>query len=328
MARMPINRSQTTSVMKRLPINRVVANTVGRTSASVGRIARSVLREPTVPAGVHKEQKLSTVGANYDTDWARNYPARFARLLVRTIVIKPIVEALASPTIVGADRLADIDGPVIFAANHRSHADTPLMMTAVPEPWRDRLFIGAAADYWFTNRVSSPFSALVIGAIPVERKRVSRTAIDASLELLDEGWSMLIFPEGARSPDGWAQEFTAGAAFLAIKAGVPVVPVFLIGTDKVWPKGSNLPRRAETTVVFGSPITALPTDDNRSFARRIEGAVAMVADEQSTDWWQAQRRAAAGTTPSLQGPPAASWRRSWARSEPRRSSGRRTWPSV
>lgn len=328
MARMPINRSQTTSVMKRLPINRMVANTVGRSTASVGRIARSVLSEPTVPAGVHIEPRPSTVGANYDTEWARTYPARFARLLVRTLVMKPIVDALASPRIIGAERLADVDGPVIFAANHRSHADTPLMMTAVPEPWRDRLFIGAAADYWFTNRLTSPFSALVIGAIPVERRKVSRTAIDTSLELLGEGWSMLIFPEGARSPDGWAQEFTAGAAFLAIRSGVPIVPVFLIGTDAVWPKGSKLPRRAEATVVFGSPITALPTDDNRSFAARIEHAVAMVADEHSTDWWQARQRAAAGTTPSLQGPPAASWRRAWARTEPRRSGGRRAWPSV
>jgi hypothetical protein len=54
MARMPINRSQTTSVLKRLPINRMVANTVGRSTASAGRIARSLLAEPTVPGGVHK----------------------------------------------------------------------------------------------------------------------------------------------------------------------------------------------------------------------------------------------------------------------------------
>jgi len=328
MARIPLNRSQTTSVVKRLPINRMVANTVGRSSASVGRIARTVLSEPTVPAGVQRETRISKTGANYDTDWARSYPARFARLIIRTIVMKPIVDALASPVILGADRLADIDGPVIFAANHRSHADTPLMMTAVPEPWRDRLFIGAAADYWFTNRVLSPFSALVIGAIPVERKKVSRTAIDTSLELLAENWSMLIFPEGARSPDGWAREFTSGAAFLAIKAGVPIVPVFLKGTDEVWSKGKRLPRRSQATVVFGSPIEPTAEDDNRSFALRIQNAVAMLADEDSSDWWQARRRAAEGTTPPLQGPPAGSWRRAWAGSAPDRVSSRRSWPSV
>ena len=328
MSRIPLNRNQTTAVLKRLSINRVVANTVGRSTASVGRIARTLLTEPTVPAGVHKEARVSTVGANYDTDWARTYPARFARLIIRTTVMKPIVDALAHPIIDGADRLADVDGPVIFAANHRSHADTPLMMTAVPEPWRDRLFIGAAADYWFTNRLSSPFSALVIGAIPVERKKVSRTAIDTSLELLADGWSMLIFPEGARSSDGWAREFTSGAAFLSIKAGVPVVPVYLLGTDEVWPKGNRLPRRARATVVFGSPIEPTAEDDNRSFALRIQQAVAMLADEHSSDWWQARRRAAEGTTPSLQGPPADSWRRAWARSAPDRRGGRRAWPKV
>lgn len=328
MARIPLNRSQTTAVVKRLPINRMVANTVGRSSASIGRIARSVLAESTVPGGVERRPRTSRVGASYDTDWARTYPARFARLIIRTTVMKPIVEALASPVILGADRLADVDGPVIFAANHRSHADTPLMMTAVPEPWRDRLFIGAAADYWFTNRVSSPFSALVIGAIPVERKKVSRTAIDTSLGLLADGWSMLIFPEGARSPDGWAREFTSGAAFLAIKAGVPVVPVFLKGTDEVWPKGRRLPRRAPATVVFGSPIEPTADDDNRSFTQRIQQAVAMLADEHGSDWWQARRRAAEGTTPPLEGPQAGSWRRAWASSTPDRGGSRRSWPSV
>lgn len=328
MARMPLTESQRTSIRRRLPINRAVANTVGRSTTSVRRIARSVLAEPTVPGGVERPTKPSKVGASYDTDWARTPPARLARLMVRTAVMKPVVEMLGSPEILGADRLADVDGPVIFAANHRSHADTPLMMVAVPEPRRDRLFIGAAADYWFTNRLSSPFSALVIGAIPVERKKVSRTAIDTSLALLADGWSMLIFPEGARSSDGWAREFTPGAAFLSIKSGAPIVPVFLKGTDEVWPKGRRLPRRAHTTVVFGAPLHPGPDDDNRSFTSRVQQAVAMLADEHSSDWWQARRRAAEGTTPPLEGPPAGSWRRAWARSEPDRHSRRRRWPSV
>jgi 1-acyl-sn-glycerol-3-phosphate acyltransferase len=119
-------------------------------------MAKAILKSPSVPAGVDLLKKENNVGANYDTEWARSYPARVARVLLLNGVMKPVVDLLATPSIQGTDRLADVDGPVIFAANHHSHADTPLMMTAIPEPWRNRLFIGAAADYWFTNRVTSP----------------------------------------------------------------------------------------------------------------------------------------------------------------------------
>ncbi len=324
---MPISRRQATDLLRRIPVNRMVRskNPLARTPA---RIARSVLLPPTVPAGVDKPERKRNVGSDYDTEWARSYPARLARVAILNAVMKPVVDLLATPTIKGADRLADVDGPVIFAANHHSHADTPLMMTAIPEPWRNRLFIGAAADYWFTNRITSPLSALIIGAIPVERQRVSRTAIDQSLKLLRDGWSMLIFPEGARSSDGWGRQFTGGAAFLSSHADVPVVPVYLEGTDKVLPKGRNFPKPHPTKVVFGSPLHPIDGEDSRTYAARIEAAVHTLADEASGDWWTAQRRAAKATTPSLKGPDVGAWRRSWAAEDKRSRSSRRTWPEV
>lgn len=323
---MPITRKQATRLIKRLPVNRSVS-TAARTSSRVTRMTKAIVKAPSVPAGVEPVVKDNNVGANYDTEWARSYPARVARVLILNGVMKPVVDLLATPTIHGTDRLADIDGPAIFAANHHSHADTPLMMTAIPEPWRNRLFIGAAADYWFTNRVTSPLSALIIGAIPVERTKVSRKAIDQSLELLRDKWSMLIFPEGARSADGWARPFTSGAAFLSSHSGVPVVPVFLQGTNKVLPKGKNVPRPAHTTVVFGSPMWANDGEDSRAFAARIQAAVAALGDESATDWWQAQRNAASERTPTLNGPDAGAWRRSWARSA-KVHGPRRSWPRV
>lgn len=324
---MPITRKQATHLLRRLPVNRTVT-TVSRTGSSVGRIARTLLSDPPTPAGVERPEKRRNVGADYDTEWARAWPARFVRLAALNGVWRPVVDLFASPTVIGADRFEHVDGPVIFAANHHSHADTPLMMTAVPEPRRNRLFIAAAADYFFANRVSSPLSALFIGAIPVERHRVSRAAIDQSLELLSDGWNMLIFPEGARSPDGWGQQFTAGAAFLSSHSGAPIVPVHIMGTDKVLPKGRSFPRAHPTTITFGGPLWMAQDEDNRSFAARVQQEVARLADESSTDWWQASRRAAAGTTPSLQGPSTGSWRRSWAAGAPRRSGRRRTWPRV
>jgi 1-acyl-sn-glycerol-3-phosphate acyltransferase len=332
MSRIPVTSKQTTELLKRLPVNRRVAASAAKVggAAVARRLTHGVLRAPSIPGGVEPLPVESRVGANYDTEWARSYPARAARVLLVEGVVRPAIDLLATPTVKGLDRLEDIDGPVVFAANHHSHVDTPLMLSVIPEPWRHHLFIGAAADYFFGNRVTATLSALVIGAIPIERTKVTRGSADQAAELLDDGWSMLIFPEGGRSPDGWGQAFRGGAAYLSLRCGVPVVPVHVEGTGKVLRKGKNVPRPAPTAVTFGTPLMPADGEDSRRMAARIERAVAELADEAASDWWQAKRRAAAGETPSLQGPASGAWRRTWALDDrtPGRRRSRRSWPQL
>jgi 1-acyl-sn-glycerol-3-phosphate acyltransferase len=293
-------------------------------------VVRFVVAPPPVPLSIEPPPSVSEVGVDYPTDWARKGPARAVRRALHEAVMDPVVRVTSRPTVEGLERLGglDEDQPVVFAANHRSHVDTPLLLRTLPRPWRDRLFVGAAADYFFPNRVAGAASALVLNAIPVERNRVSRrSALDAAA-LIDDGWSMLIYPEGGRSPDGWGQPFRGGAAYLAIRCGVPVVPIYLHGTEAVLPKGRNLPRPGRTKVTFGEPLRAAAGEDSRRLAGRIEAAVAALHDEVTTDWYQARRRFHAGTSPALTGPDAASWRRAWARSADDRSSRRRRWPDL
>jgi 1-acyl-sn-glycerol-3-phosphate acyltransferase len=254
-----------------------------------------------------------------------------ARAALVEAVARPAVQALARPQLHGLDRLdplVEAGEPVIFAANHHSHVDTPLLACSVPEPWRHRLFVAAAADYFFRTRVTSVLSALVIGAIPIDRSRVSRRSADRAADLIDDGWSMLIFPEGGRSPDGWGQPFRGGAAYLSLRCGVPVVPVHLDGTGRILRKGRKLPTPATARVTFGAPLAPAPGDDARRFGAALERAVAALADEATTDWWQARRRAHAGESPALTGPDAPAWRRAWALGDPdrRRTRQRRRWP--
>ena len=98
------------------------------------------------------------------------------------------VAGLASPDRQGADRLLELEGPVIFAANHHSHLDTPLC-SSIPEPWRHKIVVGAAADYFFGTRITGAMSALGIGAIPIERAKTGRKSADLAAELIDGGWS-------------------------------------------------------------------------------------------------------------------------------------------
>lgn len=305
-------------------------------SAAV-RVARRVgslpfpYSAPSVPGGVEALPAKKNLGADYDSDWARRFPARLARLTLLETVLRPAVAALAAPERNGLDRLTGLtDGPVIFAGNHHSHLDTPVVLTSIPEPWRHKVFVGAAADYFFRTRVTSAASALVIGAIPIERSKVTRRSADQAAELIAAGWSMLIFPEGGRSPDGWGQPFRGGAAYLSSRCNVPVVPLHIEGTGRILRKGAKLPTPANVRVTYGTPLLPADGESAARFAERIERAVAELADEATTDWWQARQRAAAGTTPALTGPDAPAWRRAWALGDRSRKRRRQTrpWPKL
>jgi 1-acyl-sn-glycerol-3-phosphate acyltransferase len=326
------NGDRIADLARRIPVNRSTVTAAGRLSAAAAlRRVPFPLRPPTVPGGVTVPAATPTLGAHYDTDWARRYPARMARVLMLDGVVTPAMQVLAAPRIRGLDRLTDLDGPAVFAANHHSHVDTPLVLSSIPEPWRHHIVIGAAADYFFGNRVTAPLSALVIGAIPIERTKVGRKSADDAAALIDEGWSMLIFPEGGRSPDGWGQEFRGGAAYLALRCGVPVVPIHVEGTGRILRKGRSVPRRSPTTITFGRPLRPADGEDSRKFAARIEAEVAALADEHTTDWYQARKRAHARETPSLQGPELGAWRRTWAlgdRGPKRRRAGTARWPDL
>ncbi|MEM7142009.1 MAG: lysophospholipid acyltransferase family protein [Actinomycetota bacterium] len=287
-------------------------------------------RAPSTPRGVAPEPVEKTTGAHYDTAWARKYPARMARAAIVDGPMRLMVSGLAAPDRRGQDRLDALEGPAIFAANHHSHLDTPLLLTSIPEPWRHKLIVGAAADYFFGTRVTSALSSLVIGAVPIERSKVSRRSADQAAELVNDGWSLLLFPEGGRSPDGWGQPFRGGAAYLAQKTGRPVVPIHLEGTGRILRKGRSLPRPSTTSVTFGRPL--LPRDDENAtrFAARLEAEVAALADEASSDWFRARLRAHAAESPDLTGPDSGQWRRAWALGDRSRGAKRRSrrWPEI
>jgi 1-acyl-sn-glycerol-3-phosphate acyltransferase len=265
---------------------------------------------------------------DYDTAWSRRYPARLARAVVLDNLTRPLARVVASPLVRGEESLRDLDGPVIFAANHASHVDTPLLLSCLPLPFRHRTVVAAAADYFFDRRWKADAWSFFLAAIPIERTKVNRRSAQLAAELLEEGWNLVIFPEGGRSPDGWAQTFRGGAAYLAARTGRPVVPVHIDGTRHILPKGTNAVRRTRTTITFGTPLWPTEGEDARRFGARIEAAVTTMANEVTTDWWSARKQAAAGTAPALQGPEVAPWRRTWllAETPPRRDRGAEDGP--
>jgi 1-acyl-sn-glycerol-3-phosphate acyltransferase len=318
----------------------VVSKRANVVRAGVNRVGFPY-RAPTTPRSVEPLPKVSKIGGDYETEWARGPGSKVVRRLIVNGPMKAAIRLTADPEITGADRLADLSRrgkkapAMIFVANHHSHLDAALMLTSIPLPWRNKMFVVAAADYFFTTRVTSAASALALGAVPLDRTSINRKSSDQAAELLNDGWSMLIFPEGGRSPDGWGQPFKGGAAFLADKCGVAVVPVHLDGTGAIWGKGSKRLKPGRTKVTFGAPLFMRDDENVRRFGDRIEQSVGALGDESLDDWWTSRQRAASKSTTSLTGPAANGWRRSWALSTERakgkagqRRRQQRRWPKL
>ena len=281
-------------------------------------------RRPLVPrsAGPHMPVRDRR---EFPTDWARTPLAAGVREVVQRAGLAPLLRAELTRRVSGLDHLDDLSSPVIFVANHSSHLDTAVILEALPPEWRRRTTVAAAADYFFDVWWRAVGSALVFNTFPLERRTGS--SADTLDRILDEGWSVLVFPEGTRSPDGWTRRFRAGAAYLAVHHGVPVVPIALVGSFAAMPRGQGWPSpgRPLVRVRFGPPVHPEAGEEPRAFAIRVHAAVAQLIDEERSTWWEAARRAASGTTPSPAGPDVARWRRVWAQSEPT-APAHATWP--
>jgi 1-acyl-sn-glycerol-3-phosphate acyltransferase len=188
--------------------------------------------------------------------------------LASRIVLVPLARLAFRPTIEGREHVPR-RGPVILAANHLSFVDSFVIPLMAPRP----VSFLAKAEYFsqpgFKGWLTSTFFT-AIGAVPVQRgaHRGAQAALDQALEVLAEGRAFGIHPEGSRSRDGRLYRGRTGVAWLALTSGVPVVPVAVLGTDRIQPVGARLPRPGRITVRFGRPLRFPVPAGNHNQARR------------------------------------------------------------
>jgi 1-acyl-sn-glycerol-3-phosphate acyltransferase len=255
----------------------------------------------------------------FPTEWARTPAARAAREALQRFVLKPLVWTETDPRVEGLDRLRDLRPPVVFVSNHSSHLDAPLVLCSLPKPWRERTATAAAADYFFDAWWRAASTALVFNAFPIERAGGSGArATTTAGRLIREGWSLLVFPEGSRSRDGWLQRFRMGAARLCLEHGLPAVPIAIRGSYAAMPRGRGWPRKGRfpISVRYGEPVFPEPTDDSPSFSARLQEGLAQTWEEDAGSWWEARRRAARGEVRPPVGPDGPQWRRVWEATRP------------
>lgn len=138
-------------------------------------------------------------------------------------------------------------GPVLLVANHSSFLDPALVGGVVPRP-----LSFMAKEELFRVPLFGPLIRR-LNARPVRREGADASALRTSLRVLQDGGVLLVFPEGTRGPEGTLREPKAGVGMLAVLSGAAVVPVFIEGSGRAWPRGQRLPRPAKVTVTFGTP---------------------------------------------------------------------------
>lgn len=165
------------------------------------------------------------------------------------------------------------DGAYVLAPVHRSYVDTPITACVT----RRRVRFMGKDSMWKQPAFGKLFSAL--GAFPVSRGTADREALSRCVAVLDEGEPLVLFPEGERKDGPVVQPLFDGAAFVAAKAGVPIVPIGIGGSDRVMPRGAKFVYPHKVRVVIGAPITAEVGANGKASRRAVQAVSSQLHDE-------------------------------------------------
>jgi 1-acyl-sn-glycerol-3-phosphate acyltransferase len=175
--------------------------------------------------------------------------------VLKTVILGPLLKLLFRPWVEGEEHIPD-EGAAIFASNHLSFSDSIFLPLMVPR----RMTFLAKSDYFTGRGVKGKATAAFfkgVGQLPVDRSggKAGEAALNSGLRVLRRGELLGIYPEGTRSPDGRLYRGRTGVARMALEAGVPVLPVAMIGTDKAQPTGKKLPRIMRIGIRIGRPLS-------------------------------------------------------------------------
>ena len=174
--------------------------------------------------------------------------------LLKYVLLGPLLRLLYRPKVAGLEHIP-AHGPAILASNHLSFSDSFFLPLVCPR----RITFLAKADYFNGRGIKGFFTRMFftgVGQVPIDRSggSASDDAIATGMRILGEGKLLGIYPEGTRSPDGRLYRGKTGVARMALEAGVPVIPVAMIDTDRIQPIGSKMPKILRVGIKIGEPL--------------------------------------------------------------------------
>ncbi len=193
--------------------------------------------------------------------WLNNPIGKAMREIFDIVLQKPLANLFFDLESYGLSNLKNLPGPVVFISNHVSYLDQPAIMYSLPRDIRYKIASATREEFFFNedgtslfNKILFPYTMVAFNAFLLPQKSGFRKSLSYMGTLIDKGVSILVFPEGSRSKDGKLQSFMSGLGLLVKELQVPVVPVKVLGMEKIFPRGAIFPKRGKCRVIFGKPI--------------------------------------------------------------------------
>ena len=221
----------------------------------------------------------------------RNFPGEPDMLVyglrsIVALIIRALLRTYCRFEIIGEEYLRS-NRSFVLVANHSSHLDTVCLLAGLPLRRLHRAFPAAAADYFFQSMPRTWIATVVVNALPFARQNHVRQSLTICSQLLSNAGNVLIiFPEGTRSRTGELQEFKPGIGALVAGRDVAVLPCYLDGAFRAWPKGSRWPRPRKVRLIIGAPRNYLGITPDKgassAIAEELHDAIARLAQQNGT----------------------------------------------
>ena len=186
---------------------------------------------------------------------------RRIREFLDIVLHKPISHLFFNLQSRGLSNLKKIKGPVVFIANHVSYLDQPAIMYSLPKDVRYKTASATREEFFFSEsgtpffrKILFLYSMIGFNTFLLPQKSGFRKSLAFMGKLVDKNMNILIFPEGTRSKNGKLQDFMSGLGLLVKELQVPLVPIRILGMEKIFPRGAKFPKKGKCTVIFGKPL--------------------------------------------------------------------------
>ncbi len=226
--------------------------------------------------------------------WTLSRSCRMVRVFFEWLLIRPLLSLFCKVKCLGWENVQTIQGPIFIIANHTSHVDTPLIQTLLSPTLGRRICPAAWKEYFDTDETTPlikkigkwfawQISTIGFNIFPFPQTTGFRKSMVYAGELIDKGWSVLLYPEGARSQSGELSEFREGVGILARNLHVPILPIAIIGGEKILPRGKGIPKRSEVKIAFGQPLTFNQSYSYTEIALRLKSEIENLRDRLLTE---------------------------------------------
>ena len=233
---------------------------------------------------LHQPQRAQQSGYHYPR-WAQRWPVTWIRNFFYYLLSLPATLIMAHPKIVGRENLEGVEGPVLITCNHITYIDVGFVLIAMPARIRNRLAVGMLGErLWGMWRPPASMNVLarwwqqagyylvvaLFNVFPLPQQSGVRESFAFAGESVDRGYSVVVFPEGRRTPDGKPSPFRSGVGLLAQRLGIPVVSLRIDGLFDMKLSGRKIARRGELKVMIGKPLRFSPETPAEEITNQLE----------------------------------------------------------